>query len=299
VQSTPVRSRPSTPREIALARRVVTNRRRALLLVVAMGAVVGAVAGLLSILFLPQLGALVVFAVVGVVVAASAWWGAEPLTRWLIDARPADPIADARLFNLVDGLCSGAGLPRPTVCVVDAAGLNALAMGRSHRHATLVVTEGLLRRLSRVELEAVLAQQLAHIKSNDILTATIAVPLFGVFNGPARAATGRGAAALAAAVLLPLEVFAGLGLQHAVDHPREAEADLNGSALTRYPPGMVAALEKMRDGGTLVDGVRPATAHLWLSSPLPAVPTDHLAWLAGLFETHPTLEERIAALREL
>jgi heat shock protein HtpX len=199
----------------------------------------------------------------------------------------------------VEALCIGAGLPQPTLGVVDDPGLNALSVGRSHRHATLVVTEGLLRGLSRVELEAVLAHELAHIKSNDILTSTLAVALFGALNGPARVASGRGAKAVAASLLLPVEVFAGLGLQHAVDRPREAEADLNGSALTRYPPGMVAALEKMLDLGTLVRSARPATAHLWLATPLGPADGEHLGWLVGLFETHPPLEQRIAALREL
>jgi heat shock protein HtpX len=269
------------------------------MLVLAMGAVVGAIAGLLSILVVPGFGALMVFAGVALLVAAAAWWGSEPLARRLIGAHPVDPVRHARLVNLVGALCIGAGLPQPTLGIVDDPGCNALSVGRSHRHASLVVTEGLLSRLSRVELEAVLAHELAHIKSNDILTSTVAVGLFGVLHGPARAATGGGAGALAASLLLPLEAFAGLGLQHAVDAPREAEADLNGSALTRYPPGMVAALEKMRDSGTLVAGAKAATAHLWLAAPLPPVEGDHLAWLVRLFDTHPPLEQRIAALREL
>jgi heat shock protein HtpX len=171
-------------------------------------------------------------------------------------------------------------------------------MGRSPRHATLVVTQGLVDGLSRVELEAMVAHQLAHIKTYDILTSTLAVALFGIFHGPARAASGSGPAAAAATVLLPVEALAGVGLRAAVNPKHEEVADLNGASLTRYPPGMVAALEKLGKAGTLV-GTAPATAHLWLASPLPAVTAERRAWLVDLFETHPPLEERIEALREL
>jgi heat shock protein HtpX len=294
-----LRSRPVTAVEQGLSKRVAGNERRAVLLVLLCGAVIGVIVGLLSLLVVAPLGALVVLVVVGLLVAGAAWWGSEPLARRLIGAHPADPIRHARLLNLVEALCIGAGLPQPSVEVIDDPALNALSHGRSRRHATLAVTQGLVDGLSRVELEAVVAHELAHIKSLDILTSTVAVALFGVMNGPARAGAGSGGKAVAASVLLPVSAAAGFGLHLAVDPQQEAEADLNGSSLTRYPPGMVAALEKMRDGGTIVSSASPATAHLWLASPLPPPTGERRAWLVHLFETHPPLEERIEALREL
>lgn len=281
------------------AQRVADNKQRAIVLVAATAGFVGIVLGLLSWLVVPLLAAVVVAAVTGGAVAAGAWWGSEPLARRLLRARPADPVIHARLFNLVEGLCTNAGVPQPALCVVDDGGLNALTMGRSPQHSTLVATSGLLEHLTRMELEAVLAHELSHIKSDDILTATVAVVLFGLLGTPARAATGQGAGAIAAYLLLPLSALAGLGLHLAADRQREEMADTAGVSLTRYPPALVAALEKMQRDGTMVGSGSAATAHLWMGAPVEEPPSERLGWLSRLFDTHPPLEERIEALREL
>jgi heat shock protein HtpX len=280
-------------------RRMRANRRRAVLLVAGAGAIGGLVVGLLSLLVLPPLGAFVVVIAVGAILAAAAWWGCEGLARRLIRATPADPIAHARLFNLVEGLGMAAGVPQPALYVVDDPAMNALTMGRNPRHASLVVTSGLLAGLNRIELEAVLAHEVSHVKSYDILTATLAVALFGILGAPARAAASKGGWRMLGWLLLPVSALAGLGLQLAVGHQREAIADLSGVALTRYPPGLVSALEKLQGTGTLVRSGSPATAHLWLGRPVPPPPAGRLDWLSRLFETHPSLDERIEALREL
>jgi heat shock protein HtpX len=94
-------------------------------------------------------------------------------------------------------------------------------------------------------------------------------------------------------------------MQLAVSRRREALADVSGVSLTRYPPGLIAALEKLRDDRTVVHSGSKATAHLWIESPLARHDAEgtagrgDAAWLNRLFETHPPLEERIAALREL
>lgn len=277
------------------------NQHRAVVLVVASGGVVGLVVALLALFALPPLVAVIFGVVVALVVAAAAWWGSVALALRLIGAQPADVATHPRLFNLVEGLGANAGVPQPDLYVVADPGLNALTMGRSPRHAILVVTSGLLDQLSRIELEAVLAHELSHIRSDDILTATVAVPLFGLLAGSARAATGRGARAAVGYLLLPVTALAGLGLQLSVDSHREELADSAGVHLTRYPPALVSALEKMRRGSTLIGGGSgsPATAHLWLGGPLPPLPSTRLAWLSRLYDTHPPFDERIEALREL
>jgi heat shock protein HtpX len=287
------------PGDPGLARRMRDNRRRAVMLVAGAGAIGGLVVGLLSLLVVPPLGALVVVLAVGSLLAAAAWWGCEGLARRLIRASPADPVAHARLFNLVEGLGMAAGVPQPALYVVDDPAMNALTMGRNPRHGVLVVTSGLLVGLSRIELEAVLAHELSHVKSYDILTSTLAVALFGILSAPARAATSKGRWRMLGWLLLPFSALAGFGLQLAVGHQREAIADLSGVRLTRYPPAMVSALEKLRGTGTLVRSGSPATAHLWLGRPVPPPPAGRLDWLSRLFETHPPLDERIEALREL
>jgi len=275
---------------------------RAVLLVLATAALVGLVVGLIALAATgAALIAMVVALVVAAAIAALAWWRSAPLALKLVNAQPADPLIHARLFNLVEGLGANAGVPQPALYVVADPGLNALTMGRSPRRATLVVTSGLLEQLNRIELEAVLAHELSHIRSDDILAATVAVGLFGIFARPARAAAGAGPSSLLASLLVPVTALAGVGLQLSVDPHREEGADITGVHLTRYPPALVAALEKMQRAGTLVaeGSGSAAIAHLWLASPLPPPATERLAWLTGLYQTHPPLEERIEALREL
>ncbi len=283
------------------AGRAADNRRRAILLVSATAAAVGLVAGLIALVVAGPVAGTVFGVLVAVAVACLAWWGSAPLALRLLGATPADPTTHARLFNLVEGLGANAGVPQPDLFVVADSALNALTMGRSPHHAALIVTSGLLDQLSRIELEAVLAHEISHIRSDDILSATVAVGLFGLLGGPARAATGTGARALFASLLVPVSALAGLGLQLSIDAHREEVADISGVHLTRYPPALVSALEKMQGAGSLVaaGGGSPATAHLWLGEALPPPTSTRFAWLSRLYDTHPPLDERIEALREL
>jgi heat shock protein HtpX len=195
---------------------------------------------------------------------------------------------------------------------------NAFATGRDPRHASLAVTTGLLDRLNRVELEGVLAHELSHIKSYDILVSTLAVTLVGVvtivtdvslrflwWGGPRhrddRSSGGAGPQVVLAGlglVLLLVAPIVARAMQGAVSRQREALADVSGVALTRYPPGLISALEKLRDDTTVVHSASRATAHLWIESPIDRS-DGRQAWLNRLFDTHPPLEERIEALREL
>ncbi len=273
--------------------RASRNRHRAILLVASSAALVGFVAALLAWLVLAPLVALAVGVIVAAALACLAWWGSESLALRLLGAQPADPVTHARLFNLVEGLGANAGVPQPDLYVVTDAGLNILTMGRSPHHAALVVTSGLLDQLSRIELEAVLAHEVSHIRNDDILTATVAVGLFGILGRPARAATGTGGGAVLASLLVPFSALAGLGLRLSIDPLREEMADSSGVHLTRYPPALVSALEKMQRLGTLVStgSGAPATAHLWLGAPLRPPPSARLAWLTRSLR-HPSAPRR-------
>jgi heat shock protein HtpX len=287
--------------EPGITDRASENRHRAILLVAATAAVVGLVVAVLAALLTALLVALALGLVVAAVIATLAWWGSAALALHLLRAQPADPIAHARLFNLVEGLGANAGVPQPALFVLADPALNALTMGRSPHHASLVVTSGLLDQLSRVELEAVLAHELSHVRNDDILTATVAVSLFGLLGGPARAAAGSGGGVVLAMLLLPVTALGGLGLRLSLDPHREETADSSGVHLTRYPPALVTALEKMQRLGTTVSAgsASPATAHLWLGAPLPPPTSARVAWLSRLYDTHTPLDERIEALREL
>jgi heat shock protein HtpX len=263
-------------------------------------------------------GLIIAFAVAG---ASSlfAYWKSDAVALRMSHARPADPVEYARLHNLVEGLCIAAGLPKPRVYVIDDPAPNAFATGRDPRHAAVAVTTGLLEKMNRVELEGVLAHELSHVKNYDILVSTLAVTMVGVIvllsdwtlrflwwgGGRRRGSRDNGggpaaALALVGFVLLLLSPLIAQLMQFAVSRRREALADVSGVSLTRYPPGLISALEKLREDTTVVHSSSRATAHLWIESPLARDPSEgRLSRLNRLFDTHPPLEERIAALKEL
>jgi heat shock protein HtpX len=245
-----------------LADHVAANKRRAALLVVVTVLALAVLAAALAALFGTALVGLVVGLAVGLGVGAAAYWRSEAVALRASRARPADPDDYARLHNLVEGLCAAAGLPKPALFVIDEAAPNAFAIGRNPRHASIVCTSGLVEKLNRMELEGVVAHELSHIKSYDILPSTLAVTL----------------------VALPGSVAPSLrakALRLAMGPSREALGDVSGVALTRYPPGLISALEKLRLDDTVVAPGSRATDHLWLDSSMEDV------------------DERIAALREL
>jgi heat shock protein HtpX len=299
---------------------VASNKRRSALLVAAFVVVVAGAAWAFSLLIGGGVVGLVVALVVAGAMAAGAYWKSDAIALAMSHARPADPVEHARLHNLVEGLCIAGGLPKPRVYVVEDDAPNAFATGRDPRHAAVAVTTGLLDKLNRIELEGVLAHELSHVKNYDILVSTLAVTMVGLvallsdwglrflwWGGPRHRDDQRGGgpgpqavmAVLGFALLLLAPVAARL-MQFAVSRRREALADLTGVSLTRYPPGLIAALEKLRDDQTVVHSGSRATAHLWIESPVARAHSEgKLAWLGRLFDTHPPLEERIQALREL
>jgi len=173
--------------------------------VLVVGALLAAVLG--PILF-------VAAAVVALVLAGAAYLYADRLVLRLSHARPVSPDEEPRYHNLIEGLCVSAGLPKPELYVVDDAAANSFATGRSPAHAAIVVTTGLLEKLSRMELEGVLAHELAHVRSNDILV------------------TGLGTV-LVALPLMPAGGLATRLLSALVGRGRESDADVAGVRLTR------------------------------------------------------------------
>lgn len=272
---------------------------------------------------------LIGFGVAGVIIALVFSGGLAFLSYWKSDsvalamsrARPADQNQYRRLHNLVEGLCIAAGLPMPRIYVIDDDAPNAFATGRNPRHSAVAVTTGLLEKMNRVELEGVLAHELSHIKNYDILVSTLAVTMVGAialladfairfmwWGGGRRNSRDRNDSQNPVTIILFVLGFLLLILapliaqlmQFAVSRRRESLADVSGVSLTRYPPGLISALEKLKDDTTVVHSASRATAHLWIEQPTAQTPEEgRLSRLNRLFDTHPPLEERIAALREL
>jgi heat shock protein HtpX len=183
----------------------------------------------------------------------------------VVDAVGAVPLGDApRLENVVDGLCVANGIAHPRLMVVETAARNACVLGLNQRHSTLLVTRGLLDHLSRIQLEGVVARQLALVKSGHAALATVVAAIAPVWSGaPQR--------------LLPARA--------------DLLADLDGVGYTRYPPGLIDALQTVAAAPQIAAAPR-WTRHLWIDDPVG--PADGRAG-----SLHSTIDERIATLREL
>jgi heat shock protein HtpX len=247
-----------------------------------------------------------------------SYWKADKIALAVSRAHPADPEQYRRLYNLVEGLCIAGGLPQPGIYVVDDPAPNAFATGRNPQHAAIAVTTGLLEKLNRVELEGVIAHELSHIKNYDILVSTLAVTLVGAvavvtdiairmmwWNGGRDRRegdhdNGGNPLAILGFVLLIFAPIIAKAMQAAISRKRETLADISACQLTRYPPGLISALEKLKADTTVTHAASTATAHLWIEQPMSGV-GDHgrLGSIHRLFDTHPPLDERIALLKEL
>ncbi|MDY7103822.1 MAG: M48 family metallopeptidase [Actinomycetota bacterium] len=297
---------------------VAQNKRRSALLIVAFALFTALVLAVVAYAF--------GFGMPGVALAIVLAGGSSFLSYWKSDsialaasrAKPADPDEYARLHNLVEGLCIASGLPKPRLYIIEDDAPNAFATGRNPRHAAVAVTTGLLEKLNRVELEGVLAHELSHVKNYDILVGTLAVTMVGVLalladlsfrfmwlSGHRRSSSNDNAGpqailAVVGIVLLILAPIAARMMHFAVSRRRESLADFSGVEMTRYPPGLISALEKLKADQTVVRSGSRATAHMWIEDPMPQKKADgNLSKLNRWFNTHPPLDERIAALREL
>jgi len=258
----------------------------------------------------------VIALIVAIAMSAVSYWKSDSVALRMSRARPADPVEYARLHNIIEGLCIAAGLPKPRVYIVDDDAPNAFATGRDPKHAAIAVTTGLLDKMNRIELEGVIAHELSHIKNYDILVSTIAVTMVGFialasdlairmlwFGGGRDDDDNGGPGAILAIAGFALLIFAPIVaqlMQFAVSRRRESLADMSGVELTRYPPGLISALEKLKDDQTVVHAHSRATAHLWIEQPMPTTPEEgKLSRLNRLFDTPPPLDDRIRALQAM
>ncbi len=252
---------------------------------------------------------IVVFAIMG----AAAWYGGASIVLSAHDAREADPQRDQVLLNVVDEMAIASGLPKPRVYVMDTDGMNAFAAGRTPPEAVVAVTTGLVARLSRDELQGVVAHEMAHVKGRDTLYNICAAVLVGsiallsdmflrgsVFRGRGDS-SGRGsvrgnaAFVLLGVLLALLAPLAARLLQMSISRQREYRADAGAAEFTRNPLGLASALEKIVAGGAQVPGGNRGTQHLFIVNPLRTFSDD----ASALMSTHPPTEKRIERLRAM
>jgi heat shock protein HtpX len=219
--------------------------------------------------------------------------GAQPVTREQLP----------RLYEVMERLAAKANLPVPKLYVVPEAAPNAFATGRNPSHASVAVTEGLLQLMTDDELEGVIAHELSHVRNYDILISSIAATIAGAITFSARMGLwfggrdddreGGGLAGILMLILAPLAAFL---LQLGISRQREYSADATGARMVGQPYGLISALQKLGAYNKKIPTTTmpPTTAALCIVKPM--FRSDSFS---SLFSTHPPLEDRIAALREM
>jgi heat shock protein HtpX len=225
--------------------------------------------------------------------------GAQPVTREQLP----------RLYQVMEGLAAKANIPVPKLYVIPDPAPNAFATGRSPKHASVAVTQGLLQLMNDEELEGVIAHELSHVRNYDILTSSIAATIAGaitymaqmgkwamIFGGYDRNNDEREGGGFSALLMIFLAPFAALLLQLFLSRTREYSADETGARMVGQPFGLISALQKLGAYNQRIptSAISPSTSSLCIVQPLFSGAT-----LSSLFSTHPPLEERIAALRAM
>lgn len=251
----------------------------------------------------------VIFAVVMNFV--SYWWS-DKIVLAMSSAKEVSHDNARELYHLVENLCITAGLPVPKIYIIDDSAPNAFATGRNPEHGVIALTTGIIEKLDKRELEAVIAHELSHIGNRDILLGTVVTVLvgfiallsdwflrwsiFGRRGGDRENNNLQLILTIAALVLAILAPIVAMLMQMAISRKREFLADADGALLTRFPEGLASALEKISGDQEVLEVANKATAHMYIVNPLKG---SRGKGFAKLFMTHPPIEERIAKLREM
>jgi heat shock protein HtpX len=289
-----------------------SNVRRTWLLFVVFFVVVVGIAWVFSYAYADY--SIVVFAVIfSVIYSFISYYSSASIALSLARAVEIEKKDNPTLWNTVENLCIGSGLPMPKVYITPERQINAFATGRDPKHAAIAVTQGALDRLDKTELQGVIAHELSHVGNRDILVSTVAAVLAGIisliadiflrslFFGGMGGGRGRNneAGELFFIFAIVLSILAPIGtvlIQLAISRRREALADASGVLLTRYPEGLISALRKIENDETPMVSAKDSTAHMWIDNPFKG---RQVSWWHRLFMTHPPIEERIAALQKI
>ncbi|MDD5171030.1 MAG: zinc metalloprotease HtpX [Syntrophales bacterium] len=269
----------------------------------------GALTGLLMFIggFLGGRGGVMIAFIFAIVMNFGAYWFSDKIILRMYNAQEVTEGQAPEIYSLVRNLAMRASLPMPKVYIIPEDTPNAFATGRDESHAVVAMTEGILRILSREELEGVLAHELTHIKNKDMLIGSIAATLAGaivmlahmaqwaaIFGGGSRSDDDEGGGIFGLILMAILAPIAATLIQMAISRSREYMADEGGAKISGKPYGLAGALEKLSRASQVVPmDANPSTAHLFIVNPLTGKA------FMNLFSTHPPIEERIARLRSM
>lgn len=243
---------------------------------------------------------------IAVVIALAGVWGSywtsDKLVLKMTRARVIDHDTAPQLFNVVDEVRIAAGLPMPTVAIVDDPAPNAFATGRDPDHAVIAFTTGILEAMDREQLQGVTAHEMAHVGNRDTLVMAVAATTAGLIAIIAdigvrmafftRRDNNNPIATIIGIVILLLAPIAAVLMRSAVSRKREALADATAVQFTRNPAGLRRALETLAADNTVVNERSTAVSHVWIESPLEGKSRS-------LFDTHPPISQRIGLLRAM
>ncbi|HTD76764.1 MAG TPA: zinc metalloprotease HtpX [Chloroflexota bacterium] len=280
----------------------MTNTLKTTALLAALTALLIVIGGLLG----GRAGMLLFFGL-AIIMNLGAYWFSGDIALRMAGAREVSEQEAPELHQLVAELATYARLPKPRVAIIDNPSPNAFATGRDANHAVVAVTTGILGILNRDELAGVLAHELGHVRNHDILISSIAATIAGAITMLAQAAQwamlfgGFGGSRddedtnpFAALLMIIVAPIAATLIQLAISRSREYAADDTGARLHGNPESLARALEKLEMATSVRPlPVNPAVAHMFIVNPLKGMN------FAGLFSTHPPLEERVRRLRAM
>lgn len=234
-----------------------------------------------------------------------AYFFSHKIVLAMYRAREVSEAEAPELYSIVRRLAQKAGLPMPKVYIIDSEQPNAFATGRSPKHGVVAVTTGIMKLLSREEIEGVIGHELAHIKNRDILISTIAATIAGaisylgqmamwanIFGG--RHDDEEGGNPIVALVMMIIAPLIAMIVQLAISRAREYAADVDGAKIAGNPSYLANALRKLHYASQAIPmNANPGTAHMFIVSPLSGKS------LIKLFSTHPPIEDRIARLEAM
>jgi heat shock protein HtpX len=299
---------------------IASNKRKTFLLLFVAFALLAALGYAIGLVYGTGWAGFGIAIVLAILLQLGAYFSGDKLVLASARAKAVTPEEEPRLHNVVEGLAIAAGIPKPTVYVVPEQAPNAFATGRNPEHSSIAVTQGLLDIMDRVELEGVIGHEMSHVVDRDILYGTIVATvigaivliseffmrswLWGGFGGRRGGNDNNGGGvaqlvvfAVGFALVILAPIFGQL-IQLATSRNREYLADAQGAMLTRYPPGLISALKKIKDAPHAMRSANNATAHLWLEQPS-RVPGQDTSRLERLFSTHPPIDDRIRRLEEM